>query len=187
MSPTGLSGASGLAGPSAVAGPAERLVLSRERLRLAMAPPVARAGSSGAARNPIGAWFDDLKANPVSAMLIDAVTRWWARHPLRLAGMVAAGATTAVVRPMAQRYPLGLVVAALVIGGLLAWSRPWRWLLTPALLAGFVPRMFSSLMAMVPSQAWMAVLTSLTQPQQPQQQPPANVPVQPTDAATKHE
>lgn len=172
MSPTG---------PSDSAGPAERLVLSRERLRLAMAPPGARAASSGAARRPAGAWFDDLKANPVSAMLIDAVTRWWAQHPLRLAGMVAAGATTAMVRPMAQRNPLSLVLAALVLGGLLAWSRPWRWLLTPALLAGFVPRVFSKLVALVPSQAWMAVLTSLMQQQ------PAKAPVQPTDAAPKRE
>ncbi len=114
-------------------------------------------------------------------MLIDAVTRWWAQHPLRLAGMVAAGATTAMVRPMAQRNPLSLVLAALVLGGLLAWSRPWRWLLTPALLAGFVPRVFSKLVALVPSQAWMAVLTSLMQQQ------PAKAPVQPTDAAPKRE
>ena len=135
-----------------------------------MAPPLPRAASDNSKR-PAGAWFDELKANPVSAILIDAVTRWWGQHPLRLAVMVAAEASNAMVRPMARRNPLGLVLAALVAGGVLAWSRPWRWLLTPALLAGLVPQAFSRLMALVPPQSWMAVLTSLVQQQQQPQAP----------------
>lgn len=166
--------------PADASGPVERLALSRERLRLAMAPPAPPTGSPAEAR-PFGAWFEELKANPVSAILIDAAARWWAHHPLRLAGMLAAGATATMARPVAQRHPLGLMLAALVFGGLLAWSRPWRWLLTPALLAGFVPRIFSAVMTAVPSQAWMAVLTSLMQKQ------PAKPPVQPTGAAPQRE
>ncbi len=142
--------------------PADRLALSRERLRQAMAPSTPRAAH---ANRSAGAWLDGLKSNPASAILIDAVTRWWGQHPLRLAGMVAADATAAAVRPMAQRNPLGLVLAALLVGGALAWSRPWRWLLTPALVAGLVPQLFSKLMALVPLQSWIAVLASLTQQQ----------------------
>lgn len=109
------------------------------------------------------AWLDALKANPLGGAVVAAATRWWAQHPLRLATMIAADATTAVVRPMAQQNPLGLVMIALLLGGALAWSRPWRWLLTPALLAGLVPRTVSSLLALVPAQSWMAALDSLTQ------------------------
>jgi hypothetical protein len=48
---------------------------------------------------------------------------------------------------------------------LFAWSRPWRWILTPALFAGLVPQLFSKAMALVPPRSWMAVLGSLVQEQ----------------------
>lgn len=154
-----------------VVSPAERLALSRERLRRAMRPQ--RAAGGAAARGPSspGAWLGALKAHPVGAILFDAVARWWSQHPMRLAGMVAANATSAVVRPVAQRHPLTLVLGALVVGGLMVWSRPWRWLVTPALLAGLVPQIFSKAMAMVPPQSWMAVLAALTQEFRPEPAP----------------
>jgi len=92
--------------------------------------------------------------------------------------MVAVDASTALVRPWAQRHPIGLVMGALLVGGALAWSRPWRWLLTPALLAGLVPQMFSRFMAAVPSQAWVSVLASLMQQRPPAQRPAAVPPEQ---------
>lgn len=178
--------------------PTERLALSRERLRQAMGPKASRGASSGEARSP-GAWLDGLKTHPAGAILIEAVARWWSQHPLRLATMVAADATGAMVRPLAQRNPLGLVLGALLVGGALAWSRPWRWLLTPALLAGVVPQLFSKLMALVPPQSWMAALAALTQeprkesqprPQpepEPQQRPTADSSRQAVPAASKNE
>lgn len=155
-----------------VVSPAERLALSRERLRQAMQPrnPAGASARGALGASSPGAWLRALKANPAAAILLDALARWWSQHPLRLAGMVAADATSAVVRPMAQRNPLGLVLGALLVGGALAWSRPWRWLVTPALLAGLVPQLFSKLMALVPPQSWMAVLAALTQEQR--QEPP---------------
>jgi hypothetical protein len=169
-----------------VVSPSERLAMSRERLRQAMRPKRA-ADSPRAARGAgsPGVWLGSLKAHPIGAILFDAVTHWWSHHPLRLASMVAADATSAVVRPMAQRNPIALVLGALVVGGLMAWSRPWRWLLTPALLAGLVPRIFSKAMAMVPPQSWMAMLAALTQDdrqpttssaQAPQTAPPGQSP-----------
>jgi hypothetical protein len=50
-----------------------------------------------------------------------------------------------------------------LLGALLAWSRPWRWILRPALLASLLPQLFQGTMARVPVQSWLTALTSLAQ------------------------
>lgn len=72
-----------------------------------------------------------------------AIHEWWAHHPLRLVSDVTIDAARAVVQPVAQRHPVVLVVGAAAVGALLVWSQPWRWLLTPALLAGLLPKVIS--------------------------------------------
>ena len=142
---------------------AERLALSRERLRQTMqqgAKPFKGAskpllGATGAA------WVNSFKSAPGVSIILEAVGSWWARHPLRLASMVAAEAATAVVQPIAQRNPVGLVLGALVLGAVVVWSRPWRWILKPALLAGLFPQLLSKVIAHAPSRSWMTVLMSL--------------------------
>ena len=152
----------------------DRLALSRERLRQAMRDGTLSKGraSSQHAAGPATAWFDSLNSIPGAGIVIEAVRTWWARHPLRIASLVASDAANAVVRPLARSNPIGLMLGALLLGGLFAWSRPWRWILTPALFAGLLPQIVSKAMASVPAQSWMAVLASLTQEQQkPAQEP----------------
>lgn len=72
-----------------------------------------------------------------------AIHQWWAHHPLRLVSDVTMDAARAVVQPVAQRHPVVLVAGAAAVGALLVWSQPWRWLLTPALLAGLLPKVIS--------------------------------------------
>lgn len=129
--------------------PAERLARSRERLRLALngLPPASddpqAAQQAAAAAAP---WWDKLAALPGASIVIEAAQQWWARHPLRANIVLAFNATQAVVKPVAQRHPVALVAAAFVIGGLLAWQRPWRWILRPALFAGLLPQLLISSM-----------------------------------------
>ena len=151
----------------------DRLALSRERLRQAMRDGAAPPGrASQRATGSATAWFDSLNSIPGAGIVIEAVRTWWARHPLRIASLVASDAANAVVRPLARSNPIGLMLGALLLGGLFAWSRPWRWILTPALFAGLLPQIVSKAMASVPAQSWMAVLASLTQEQQkPAQEP----------------
>lgn len=124
--------------------PAERLVQSRERLRLALngLPPAPddpeAAQQSARATAP---WWAKLAALPGAGIVIEAVQQWWARHPLRANILLGFNATQAVVQPIAQRHPVALVAAAFVVGGLLAWRRPVGWLLKPALLAGLLPQL----------------------------------------------
>ncbi|HEY5580480.1 MAG TPA: hypothetical protein VIK56_04840, partial [Rhodoferax sp.] len=91
--------------------PSERLTLSRERLRLALRDISAPVGGASSARaSAVGlAWLDSLKSIPAASIVIEAVRSWWAQHPWRVSSVLASEAVKAVVQPMAQRHPLGLV------------------------------------------------------------------------------
>jgi hypothetical protein len=80
----------------------------------------------------------------------EAVNQWLADHPIKLASDVLGDVTKSVVAPMAQRSPILFVTSALVVGGLLVWSRPWTWLLKPAVIAGIVPQIISKALAYAP-------------------------------------
>ena len=170
--------------------PSERLTLSRERLRLALRDISAPAGGASSARaSAVGlAWLDSLKSIPAAAVVIEAVRSWWAQHPWRISSLLVGEAVKTVVQPMAQRHPLGLVVGAFLLGGVLARARPWRLIFTSSLLAGLLPQLLSKAVAQLPTQSWMAALTELLrQPRQPQE--PAQAaglsPTRPDDAPTR--
>ena len=183
-----VEGAAPVAKPLAELTATDRLTLSRERLRSAM---LARSTSTGAASNRIAgaassAWLASLKSIPGAGILIEALDSWWTQHPLRLASMVAADAVNAGIQPLAQRHPLSLMLAALLLGGALARSRPWRWLLKPALFAGLMPQLLSKAIAQLPAPSWVAALTALTQAQRIPRETPARAPVQtPVQAPTR--
>jgi hypothetical protein len=82
----------------------------------------------------------------------EAVNQWLAEHPIKLASEVLSEVTKSVVNPIAQRRPLLFVASALVVGGVLVWSRPWSWLLKPAIIAGVIPQIISKALAYAPKQ-----------------------------------
>ena len=55
-----------------------------------------------------------------------------------------------------------LLVCAALAGGVMAWSRPWRWLLTPALLATVLPQLAARTFNHGAPVPWLKLLTSLT-------------------------
>lgn len=143
----------------------ERLTLSRERLRLSLSKAMAAQGHARLQSDGAGhrGWMDSLKLNPAANIVMEAASLWWAQHPLRVASMLTADAVKSLVKTTGQRHPLGLVAGGLVLGGLLAWGRPWRLLLTPALLAGLMPQLLTKALSLVPPGSWMVVLASLAQ------------------------
>lgn len=160
---------------STVLSPSERLAISREGLRAALK---SNSSSSVGRKIPrdgdsLPAWLATLKSIPGADVMIDAGMAWWAQHPFRTACLVAAEAAKTIVQPMAKRHPLGLILVAALVGGVLVKTRPWRWLLTPALFAGLMPRLLSRAVAKMPVRSWLVVLTSLIQAQQKSGRPDA--------------
>ena len=86
-------------------------------------------------------------------------------NPLAVVGTFAKEAVETAVHPFAQRNPLGLVAGAALAGGLLAWSRPWRWLLTPV-VASMLPVLVTKVVRAAPAETWMKAITALTRPRQ---------------------
>jgi hypothetical protein len=120
---------------------------------------------SGATAQRVGEaatdWLSVLKSIPGVSVVSDAVRSWWRQHPLHAAGLVLADTAKAVVLPLAQRHPLALVAGGFLVGGLLGWTRPWRWIVTPALLAGLLPQLLSRAAVGVPPSSWMTILATL--------------------------
>lgn len=156
--------------PATPASALERLAATRAQLRAALqaqhAPPLPAAGAKAHPSVLAGAaseWLAHLKSLPGVQLVVAAVQSWWAQHPLRTAGLVAGEAAKTLAQPVAQRHPIALVLGAAVLGGALVWSRPWRWLLKPTLLAGLLPQLASKVVTQLPLQSWLAVLASLLQ------------------------
>ncbi len=138
----------------------ERLEQSRALLRQALQGTLQNRTFPGA-HKPTPAWLANLKSIPLLTVLAEALNGWWSQHPLRVAGTLAADTTRAVLQPLARSNPVALAVGALLLGGLVAWSRPWRWLFKPALFSGLGPQLLAKSIAHLPLTAWLQALISV--------------------------
>lgn len=168
--------------------PAERLIMSRARLRKAMTRDESpHSDGTPAGNKAVGlGLLDVLKlAVPSASLVIDTVAQWWAGHPLQASGNLVEGVVDELLRPLAKRHPLALVAGALAVGGLLVWSRPWRWALKPHLFNTWGPAVLSSAIASTAVQSWlMGVLAKTNAQQQHAQAQPASPPTQATAQAS---
>jgi len=159
---------------------ADRLALSRSRLRGAMmeiAHPPKRPSLLGEGFGPMArGLFDKAHALPGASVVIDSLQAWWRHHPLRTASMVADEASRRLVRPFAQRNPQSLLLGAAAVGALLAFTRPWRWLLRPALFIGLLPQLTSQVMKRMPVESWLDMAVKLMSARQPENAPGTSAP-----------
>jgi hypothetical protein len=156
----------GAAKPVTVVAAVERLALSREQLRTAMLPKrrtSGKADAQGGAGAVASSLTDRLKAIPGAPVLLDAVKTWWAQHPLRMATSLAAEASRKFAGPIAERNPLALVFGAVLLGALIALTRPWRWLLRPALFAGLIPALAARAIRELPIDSLLRIFSPGTQ------------------------
>jgi hypothetical protein len=167
--------------------PVEAMNLSRRRLRDALLPDRLHGGRFHGGRmagatadgDTSAPWLVTLKSLSLIGVLFAALDSWWAQHPLRVAMNIASDTAKAVAQPMARENPLGLMLGVVVLGAAIVWSRPWRWLLRPALFAGLVPQLVSKVAAAVPLQSLMeafAATLSMPRKQKPaltHREPPA--------------
>ena len=145
----------------------ERLTLSRERLRIAMLPPPPKPADHLFGER-IGVFMTNIieraKATPGLTELIEPIEAWWAQHPLRTAGLVAAEASRKLATPIAERHPLALVFGSVLIGALLILGRPWRWSGIAALLAGLLPGVAPRSVRELPIASLAKLIASITTP-----------------------
>ena len=141
----------------------DRLADTRNQLRLAIrdgqgsARPMAGSQPTGWLGKLWGRW----KSSPGARPLVQGVDAWAARSPLPAAARLAADALDATLRPLAQRHPWRLVMGAFVLGGLFAWSRPWRRIVSPALVVAVLPRLLATMVGSVPRPTWITLATAL--------------------------
>ena len=155
-----------------------RLTLSRERLRQALGDASTPRSESvnQSANQSTDARGDTPSTASMAHLLIEAMSNVWSLLPLHDAADAAAGVARSALRPTAQRHPVGLVVGALLMGGLLVWSRPWRWLLRPVLAAAWMPQLLLWAVTQRPIQSWTSLLTALAQPRRAATTRPAPTP-----------
>jgi len=134
---------------------AERLELSRARLRTAMSATRRQVALSDGAPSP--GWLARLENLPGVRLLVDALKNWWSGHPLRPVVRLAHQTTDAIATPVAQTHPIAMVSAGVVLGALVIAARPWRWILKRALFAGLVPQIVSNL----PIDSWLGKLRAV--------------------------
>jgi len=146
---------------------AERLEASRARLRTALMaiahPPPKPSLLDDLGIGSFGSQIlDRLKALPAVALVIESIEHWWAEHPLHAAGSLAEEASRRYVGPIARKNPVAVIVASAVFGALLIASKPWRWLLRPALFVGLVPQIASHALKRMPLDSWLQLLSTFS-------------------------
>jgi hypothetical protein len=150
-----------------------RLNNSRLRVSLALHQTHAAQGkpdpASSAGASP--SWADCLTTDPALRMLLQTLATWLAKHPLQNAVSMVSLAAREMLRPMAQRNPLGLVLGAAAIGGALVLAKPWRWISVPTLATGLLPQLVAKLVTQLPSVSWIEVLARLLKIDDPRATP----------------
>ena len=146
---------------------AERLEASRARLRTALMaiahPPPKPSLLDDLGIGSFGSQIlEKLKSLPGAALVLESIEHWWAEHPLHAAGALAEEASRRYMGPIARRNPIAVVVGSAVFGALLIASRPWRWLVRPALFIGLVPQIAAHALKRLPLDSWLQMLSTLS-------------------------
>lgn len=98
------------------------------------------ADDDGSARSRANGTIDSDhgRQEPISVggIVGEVVGEWWAEHPLHTTATLAMAASRSAIVPLVRRHPAAVLGSAAVVGAMLVWARPWRWLLRPALILG---------------------------------------------------
>ena len=111
----------------------ERLTQSRERMSYWLNDDEREARANGNSRTTERG--DDQTVS-VGGIVREVIGEWWDEHPLHASATLAFKASRTAIVPLVRRHPAAVLGGAAVVGAVIIWARPWRWLLRPALVAG---------------------------------------------------
>ena len=162
------------------AGPVDavtRLEMSRQRLRrhlIELNGHPARSDAGPTQPNPL---LDSLKSIPWVGMVLDTVSSWWKQHPLRVVATLVAASAASAARPVTQRHPTLTLLAALALGAVVMWARPWRFaMLRRVVYAGLLPQLVAKVLSFMPADGWMNLVDSMLHRGKPTNAPNAEAP-----------
>lgn len=139
----------------------ERLAQSRERLRQAMRLGALAPRGTGASTS-LGASGREGTASASATLglpvIVQVLLEGWSRHPLRTAITLGHCAAKAILQPMANKHPVALMLAALLVGASVAYLRPWRWVVKPGFRTGLLPHLAYKTLSRIPLTMWWSVL-----------------------------
>ncbi len=137
---------------------AERLGASRQALRralLTIAHPLPQPSLFADGIGKVGdRLLDRIKSLPMAPAFLEGLSTWWRRHPLQRAANVADAASRQLLGPVARRKPGAVVLIATGAGILLAYGKPWRWVLRPSKLFGAVTQVARAALRGPSATAW---------------------------------
>jgi hypothetical protein len=122
--------------PSTELTASERLTRSRERMSHWLTddhrdvPRTRHNGDADAAPN------GDHSPTSIGGIVSEVISEWWAEHPLHASAAFALSASRTAIVPLVRRHPAAVLGGAAALGAVIVWTRPWRWILRPALVAG---------------------------------------------------
>lgn len=143
--------------------PQVRLALSRSRLSLALHQLQAVHGPAEAPHTPRSAWWKALRAEPGTRVLLDTLAAWWTRQPWHQTTTLLAESANQLLRPVARRNPIALVLGAAALGAAIVLLKPWRWISAPALATGLLPQLMTRMLSQLQPMSWAQVLNSWLQ------------------------
>lgn len=114
----------------------ERLTQSRERMSYWLTDDERDAHANGHVAEGGGG-----EPTSVGGIVREVIGEWWAEHPLHASATLAFKASRTAIVPLVRRHPAAVLSGAAVVGAMIVWARPWRWLLRPALVAGIASQL----------------------------------------------
>ena len=133
--------------PPAEVSAQDRLARSRANMTRWLADDGAARADTQGGGSVLSGWLQKLRAEPLAALALDALSDRWSRHPMQTTVRVAEAAARETIAPLVRRHPAATLGASAIIGALLVRARPWRWLARPALLYGVLAQVSAVLVA----------------------------------------
>ena len=118
--------------------------------------------------------LERLKALPGAALVLESIEHWWASIRCMPPARSPKKPRAATWGRSPRKNPVAVIVGGVVFGALLVASKPWRWLLRPALFVGLVPQIAAHALKRMPLDSWLQMLSTFSGKRAAHAKPPGS-------------